>query len=91
MNTVESQQTKSDKPSNIEQLDSKPLPPKKPWFWALLILALTTGGIGLWRILTSQNPTSAPTITQQQRQPPRAVETVALSTGNGTRRVQLLG
>lgn len=92
MNPVESQQLESDKPSNIsEQTDSKPLPPRKPWFWALIILALTTGGIVFWRAIAPSGQTSQPASAQQQGQPPKPVETVVLATGNGTRRVQLLG
>jgi multidrug efflux pump subunit AcrA (membrane-fusion protein) len=88
MNTVEDRDKQSD---FSEQLDSKPSPPKKNWLWVLLILALITGGITLWRAISPSGQTSQPASAQQQTPPPKPVATVALSTGNGTRRVQLLG
>ncbi|NJK48117.1 efflux RND transporter periplasmic adaptor subunit [Candidatus Gracilibacteria bacterium] len=92
MNPVETQDPRPARQSDeSEQLQTEPSQPKKPWLWILLILALTTGGIVLWRILTPVAQTAQPAATQPQGPPPRPVNTVALSRGTGTRRVQLLG
>lgn len=67
------------------------VPNRKPpvWLWGLLALFLAGGGTALWRLLL---PGQAPPQTAvAQGPPPRPVETVALSSGNGVRAIQLLG
>ncbi|MBE9036138.1 efflux RND transporter periplasmic adaptor subunit [aff. Roholtiella sp. LEGE 12411] len=64
---------------------------RKPWFRRLLILFVATGGIILWRTLAPGGAPS-PSVAQQQKAPsPKAIETIALTTGSATKRVQLLG
>jgi HlyD family secretion protein len=92
MNPVETQDTKPDlQLDSSEQLQTKPSQPKKPWLWLIVILTLTTGGIVLWRIFAPVAQTTQPAVAQSQAPPQKPVETVALSTGTATRRVQLLG
>ena len=62
---------------------------KRRWLWLLLTLVLAGGGFGFWRVLAPKS--NAPQPAAAQAPPPRAVETVALATGNGTRRINLLG
>lgn len=56
------------------------------WLLAVLILG---GGTALWQVFT---PSSVPTVqTSNQAPPPRAVETMALTSGTANREVSLLG
>jgi multidrug efflux pump subunit AcrA (membrane-fusion protein) len=92
MNTIENKDTQPDKQSDFsEQSDVKVSKRKKSWLWILLSLALATGGIVLWRVIAPSDRASQPANAQPKAPPPKPVETVALSTGTGTRRVQLLG
>jgi RND family efflux transporter MFP subunit len=100
MNPVETQDPKPERSKDelrqrqsdeSEQLQTNPSQPQKPWLWILIILALTAGGLVFWRILAPVAQTPQPAAAQPQGPPPRPIETVTLSTGEGTRRVQLLG
>ena len=74
---------------NQQETLVKPTRTQRPWVWVLLSLLLLSGGIGLWRLLTSGNepPSSAAT----QGLPPRPVETIAITQGEAIRRITLLG
>lgn len=85
VSTVETQ-SESSVPSELV-----PTHPGKPWLRTLLILFVATGGIILWRMLAPTGTSQSSVAQQQVAPPPRAVETVALTSGNATRNVQLLG
>lgn len=90
MNTIETQTSvleNDTQPSSETSL--QPPSPKRRWLWLLLTLVLAGGGFGLWRVLAPKS--NAPQPAAAQAPPPRPVETVALATGNGTRRINLLG
>ncbi|MDY6936190.1 MAG: efflux RND transporter periplasmic adaptor subunit [Cyanobacteriota bacterium] len=65
-----------------------PKPSIKPPGW-LLILLLLGGGFGVWQVLSSSPPPTAQT--NSQGPPPRPVETIALTRGEGVQQLQLLG
>ncbi|MEI2581195.1 hypothetical protein [Scytonema sp. PRP1] len=90
MNTIETQTSvleNDTQPSSETSL--QPPSPKRRWLWLLLTLVLAGGGFGLWRVLAPNS--NAPQPAAAQAPPPRPVSTVALATGNGTRRINLLG
>lgn len=62
----------------------------KPWLWILLSLLLVGGGIGVWRYLTPAKNTQASNAASQAPPAP-VVETIALQSGNGVKRINLLG
>jgi HlyD family secretion protein len=62
---------------------------KKPWLWILLSLLLFGGGIGVWSYLTSTKNTQTESAVPKPPAPP--VETIALQSGNGVKRINLLG
>lgn len=74
---------------NAAQTSSKPNRLRHSWGWLLIALLLVGGGIGLWRVLTATS--EAPSPAAVQAPPPRPVETVALTQGDGVRRIRLLG
>ncbi len=57
--------------------------------WLLMLLLLLGGGLAVWRILTTASDPPSPAATQGP--PAIPVETVALTRGEGVRRIQLLG
>lgn len=67
----------------------KPRKLKRKWLWLLLALLLVGGGFALWRVVLT--PASEPAPAATQGPPPRPVETVALTQGDGVRRIRLLG
>ncbi len=74
-----------------EQIELESARTKKPWIWILLAgLVLGTGAL-LMRQFTSANTQKPATAQVAPPPPPRAVETTTLMTGQGMRRVQLLG
>lgn len=85
VSTVETQ-SESSVPSELVPTRSG-----KPWLRTLLILFVATGGIILWRMLAPTGTSQSSVAQQQVAPPPRAVETVALTSGTATRNVQLLG
>lgn len=57
--------------------------------WLLAILLLGGASIALWQVFApSPTPTAA---TNSQTPPPKAVETIALTSGTGNRQIRLLG
>jgi RND family efflux transporter MFP subunit len=77
-------------PSSSSETSSKSRRPRQPWLWLLLALLFVGGGFALGRrVLTPANEAPSPTAAQEL--PPRPVETVALTQGNGVRRISLLG
>lgn len=74
--------------SVVEAVDSQPEPQKR-WLWLVMAVVLTTGGFATWRSLTASSA-SKPAVAQQSPSP-RAVETIALTSGTSARQVQLLG
>jgi HlyD family secretion protein len=92
MAIVEDRDTNSNKQSNKpEPAKTKSSSTKKPWFWGLMVLALFSGGIFLWRSFYPASQPSQSAVAQPQEKQPKAIETTALSTGEATRQVQLLG
>jgi len=89
MNNVDSQVQTPDVEAPLPEAAEAQPNPKKWWLWAVLAVALTTGGIGIWRALVP-NQGAKPAVAQQGPAP-RAVETVALAQGRAARQVQLLG
>src|SRR4028119_2064056 len=89
MESLESQTPVVDNQQETLAKPVKPTRAQRPWVWVLLSLLLLSGGIGLWRLLTSGNepPSSAAT----QGLPPRPVETIAITQGEALRRITLLG
>ncbi len=72
-----------------EETTPEPSHNGKLWLWVPLLLLLAGGGIGVWRVLSpaaQSTPTAA-----VKTPPPRPVETIALTSGTATRRVELLG
>src|SRR4028119_176148 len=74
---------------NQQETSVKPARAQRPWVWVLLSLLLLSGGIGLWRLLTSGN--EPPSSVAAQGLPPRPVETIAITQGEALRRITLLG
>jgi HlyD family secretion protein len=74
--------------SVVETVDAQPRHQKR-WLWLGLAVVLTIGGFATWRSLIAGS-TSKPTVAQQGPSP-RAVETIALTSGTSARQVQLLG
>lgn len=91
MNTLETQTSVLENPAepSSETLPTPP-EPKRRWLWVLLTLLLVGGGWGLWQAFAPKTRESQP-VAAQTPPPPRPVETVALTTGNGMRRINLLG
>jgi HlyD family secretion protein len=69
--------------------DSTPAP--KFWLGFFLALALVGSGVGIWQSIVPSMGVSQTTSTPKKQPPPRAVETISLTTGLGVRTIQLLG
>ncbi|MBD2308208.1 efflux RND transporter periplasmic adaptor subunit [Chroococcidiopsis sp. FACHB-1243] len=76
--------------SNREELQTPPPSPRsqKRW-WLLLMLLVGAGGVGLGRGLTPASQATAPVAAKPQ--PPRPIETIALTSGTATRSTSMLG
>lgn len=85
MESFESQTVVDDQP----QTSLKSPRTQRRWLWVLLSLLLLSGGIGLWRLLTPSNEPPSPAAAQGP--PPSPVETIAITRGDGVRRITLLG
>jgi HlyD family secretion protein len=85
MNSQEPQTPVLDHPTPI----TKPRR-KKPWLWILLSLLLVGAGISIWRYLTPAKNTQSESAAAKA--PPKTtVETIALESGSGVKKVNLLG
>lgn len=85
MNSQESQTPVLDHPTPVREPRRK-----KQWLRILLSLLLVGGGIGVWRYLTPAKSTQ--TESAAAKAPPATiVETVALRSGSGVKKVNLLG
>ena len=85
MNLPENQTPVIDKPKQQQPLRK----PRRRWLRLLLPLLLLGGLIGIWRSVASKNEQPQPAAAQAP--PARPVETLALTSGNGVKRVSLLG
>lgn len=74
-----------------EQIELGSAGSSKPWIWILLAGLVLGAGAFLMRQFTPVGKQQPATAQVAPTPPPRAVETTTLSTGQGTRNVQLLG
>lgn len=74
---------------SASQTASKPNRLRSSWHWLLLVPLLVGGIIGLWRVFTPGSQPPSPAVAQVP--PPRPVETVALTQGDGVRPILMLG
>lgn len=65
-------------------------PQRSIWLWLVGCVVVVGSGLGLWRIVSPNNSTPV-TAQQQDALPPRPVEVITLTTGQGLRNVQLIG
>jgi multidrug efflux pump subunit AcrA (membrane-fusion protein) len=92
MALIEDRDTNSNKQSDLsEQVKTESSPTRKPWLWWLLAILLVSGGVVLWRSLYPSSQPTQSAVAQPQGKQPKAIETVALSKGEATRQIQLLG
>jgi len=94
--TVLEKQSETELKANLEQnlqqdIDVSVKNDGKSWLGLLLFISVAINGVALWRVFSPTEQLDKPAVATTKAPPPRAVEVTALTSGNATSSVQLLG